>query len=286
MTKHTGRDLVWHHALQRVKNEESFYLDDIAQIEEIDLSKRTIRDTLKTLADIGWLAKDTPRAHQWRPGPLVLGEEVESPADTEPTDDEESNFSDAMSLDHIENATDFEEGEVYFGTVNEFSDRGDGLIEIPTSHINVGQIDSSAKGETIRFKFIGGTYGFCLDEQYTYPEYSVPGQESYLSSESSNTSSSTSTNASGSNSSGGSGSTGQSQQQPTSEVEEPELPAEPKDSDHTFVYYVASSKANYYHRSRGCPALDKREGDLLYVKKEINGERPDEISNLRRCMRC
>jgi hypothetical protein len=281
MTKHTDRDLVWHHALQRAKSEESFYLDDIAQVDEIDSSKRTIRDTLKTLVDTGWLAKDSPRAHEWQPGPLVLGEEIETSDDTESSEDADPNFTDAMSLDHIENATDFEEGEVYFGTVDRFSDYGDGLIEIPTSHINVGPIDNSANGETIRFKFVGGTYGLCLDDQYTHPEYSVPGQENSGPSESSNTSTSSSTK--GSASSEGSG---PSRQQSTSAVEEPNLPTKPKDSDHTFVYYVASSKANCYHSTRGCPALDKREGDLVCAEKELGGEIPDEISHLRPCMKC
>ncbi|WP_152422251.1 hypothetical protein [Haloarcula marismortui] len=172
MTKRTGRDLVWHQALQHAKNEESFYLDEIVQLEEVDVSKRTARDTLRTLADLGWLAKDTRHAHQWRPGPQVLNEEMGS------TEHTTSDSHDAISLDSIDNATHFTEGEVYVGTVDRFSNSGDGLIEIPSGHINVGPIDVSAKGETIQFKFVGGTYGLCLSEQYTDTEYSVPGVHS------------------------------------------------------------------------------------------------------------
>lgn len=172
MTKNTDRDLVWHQALKRAKNEESFQIDDIAQIEEIGLSKRTIRDTLRTLSDLGWLTKNSPRSHTWHPGRKIITDEIEH------TEETTSDYSNAKSLDHIENATDFIEGQVYFGIVDRFSESGDGLIEIPSSHINVGEIDNSSKGEEICFKFVGGTYGLCLDKKYTPPGYSVPGVSS------------------------------------------------------------------------------------------------------------
>lgn len=167
MTKHTERDLVWNQALQRAKAEESFQLDEIAERQDIDTSRRTIRDTLNTLVDLGWLAKETPHAHTWQPGRLIANEEAE------PTEDTTSDSYEGRSLDEIENATDFEKDEVYFGTVDRFSDSGNGLIEIPSSHINVGPIDDSAKGETIQFRYIGGTIGRCLNEEYTDSEYTV-----------------------------------------------------------------------------------------------------------------
>jgi len=68
--------------------------------------------------------------------------------------------------------------------------------------------------------------------------------------------------------------------------EKPELPPEPNDDQYTQLYYVATNKAECYHRLRSCDGLENREGELLAVKKEVDGEMPEEISDLRKCHRC
>lgn len=71
MTKHTSRDEVWNEALRRALLEESFKIEHIQRYTDDKMSNRTIRDTLNTMVELGWLTKDSPKAHRWRPGPKV-----------------------------------------------------------------------------------------------------------------------------------------------------------------------------------------------------------------------
>jgi len=71
MTKHTARDDVWASAVEAALNGDSFTLEQFKAgflISEKMPSDRTIRDTLNTMADMGWLRKDTPKSHYWHPG--------------------------------------------------------------------------------------------------------------------------------------------------------------------------------------------------------------------------
>lgn len=78
MTQHTSRDEVWHHALRYALIEESFTISRVANEMSEGVSRRTIRDTLNTMVDHGWLAKDSPQAHEWHPGPKAFDiEEIE-----------------------------------------------------------------------------------------------------------------------------------------------------------------------------------------------------------------
>lgn len=72
MTQHTSRDEVWNHALRYALLEESFKLSRVENEITREMSKRTIRDTLNTMVNYGWLAKDSPQAHEWHPGPKAL----------------------------------------------------------------------------------------------------------------------------------------------------------------------------------------------------------------------
>lgn len=72
MTKHTSRDEVWNHALRYALLEENFKVSHIKDEMTGGVSHRTIRDTLNTMVDHGWLAKDSPQAHEWHPGPKAL----------------------------------------------------------------------------------------------------------------------------------------------------------------------------------------------------------------------
>jgi hypothetical protein len=71
MTKHTVRDDVWASAIEAALRGDSFTLEQfksgLLMADEIP-SDRTIRDTLNTMADMGWLRKDSPKSHYWHPG--------------------------------------------------------------------------------------------------------------------------------------------------------------------------------------------------------------------------
>ena len=65
MARHTRRDLVWDAAL-RIRNERKhadrdidrdFHVGDVLERIEIDVSDRHVRDTLDTMAELGWLEK-------------------------------------------------------------------------------------------------------------------------------------------------------------------------------------------------------------------------------------
>lgn len=69
MTKNTAQDEVWNCALRYALLEESFKLPRISDEIASDTSDRTIRDTLNTMVDCGWLDKKSQQAHTWQPGP-------------------------------------------------------------------------------------------------------------------------------------------------------------------------------------------------------------------------
>lgn len=164
MAKHTGRDLVWDRALQHAINKESFKLDEIAEHESVDVSKRTIRDTLNTLTDLGWLSKETPKSNEWNPGSLVIDGEV-----GERVEDELPDYSDATTLEGIERPSELSEDEIYIGTVDRYTSNA--IITLPSGHVNLGPIDESAVGEVVRFRPNNGSWAECLDEEYTYEGY-------------------------------------------------------------------------------------------------------------------
>jgi len=69
MTKHTARDEVWNHALRYALLEEPFSIQRIRSDMTTRVNSRTIRDTLNTMVDCGWLDKESSQAHTWYPGP-------------------------------------------------------------------------------------------------------------------------------------------------------------------------------------------------------------------------
>lgn len=66
----------------------------------------------------------------------------------------------------------------------------------------------------------------------------------------------------------------------------PELPPEPEEENKTFLYYVDTSRAECYHSARHCSGLEKRQGDLRVVEAEVDGELPEQVSDLRKCHIC
>lgn len=65
MTKHTSRDAIWHAALEVAREHASessrwkrrFGIGEVAEQADADVSRRTVRDTLATMADLGELAE-------------------------------------------------------------------------------------------------------------------------------------------------------------------------------------------------------------------------------------
>lgn len=195
MTQHTGRDVVWDVTIRIAMTEESFCIDDIAQNDSVDVSKRTVRDTMRTMADFDWLQKEVPNGTQWRRGPLLTGEK-------ELMTDERENQS-PKSVGEFDSVGELSEGEVYFGTVDKASSNALIWLDEPNgSHVNLGPIDKSVVGEEVRFRYLAGVWGRCLDEEYTYEGYDPQSDGSSSSSSSSSYSSKTSVNIPAAKSSG------------------------------------------------------------------------------------
>jgi len=58
MVTNTKRDRVWNAALELAENRETFALDDVyATCDATDLSDRTMRDVLTTMAELDWIEK-------------------------------------------------------------------------------------------------------------------------------------------------------------------------------------------------------------------------------------
>ena len=163
MTQHTGRDAVWDAAIRTATTEESFSVDDIVENESITVSKRTVRDTMGTMADLGWLKKQEVNSSQWQPGVLITDDE--SLTTLEEHDNENL-------IDNFENVSELEKGEEYVGVVDKASPNA--LIWLNGTggnHINLGPINGSAVGEEVRFRYLGGVWGKCLENEYTYDGY-------------------------------------------------------------------------------------------------------------------
>jgi len=164
MTQHTVQDLVWNIALRTAMTEDSFCINDIIEHGSIEASKQTVRDTMKSMADLGWLEKQSSTGSQWQQGPLMNGENDL----TVVTEEKE----DPKPLDEVTQPSELNKGEVYIGTVDKASSNA--LIWIDESngnHINLGPIDESVVGQEVRFRYIQGVWGKCLEEEFTYDGY-------------------------------------------------------------------------------------------------------------------
>ena len=60
---------MWNHALRYALLEEPFSIQRIRSDMTTRVNSRTIRDTLNTMVDCGWLDKESSQAHTWYPGP-------------------------------------------------------------------------------------------------------------------------------------------------------------------------------------------------------------------------
>jgi hypothetical protein len=68
-------------------------------------------------------------------------------------------------------------GQVCVGEVDRLSNSGNAMVEglggyRTLSEINLGQLDSKAVGERVRFKYINNGWGKCLVDEYTSKDYS------------------------------------------------------------------------------------------------------------------
>lgn len=73
---------------------------------------------------------------------------------------------------HVTSTSQLEKDEVYFATVDKAS--GNALIRLDHSdgsHINIGPIDKPAAGKQVKFRYVEGVWGLCLDEEYSYDGY-------------------------------------------------------------------------------------------------------------------
>ncbi|WP_152422252.1 hypothetical protein [Haloarcula marismortui] len=168
--------------------EDSFSIDEVVEDESIAVSKRTVRDTMKTMAELGWLEEQTVNTNQWQQGPLMT-EDMDSTS--------KKQHQGPTPIDQVDQTRELEGGEVYVGTVDKASSNALIWLDEPHgSHINLGPIDESVVGEEVRFRNLQGVWGKCLDEEYTYDGYN-PKEDGSSSSSSSHRSSKTSSHSSG-----------------------------------------------------------------------------------------
>lgn len=163
MTKHTSRDTVWNQALQLALTEGSFKLSRIRQGLPSQISNETVRDTVKTMADHGWLSKEKSQADEWESGPQI--QSANTVRENHRTSD----------VTHVADVSSLSEGKVYTGTVERFSNSDNANVGLPPNldrdFVNLGPISEESEGEIVIFRFIETGWGECLDEKYTYSGY-------------------------------------------------------------------------------------------------------------------
>lgn len=163
MTQHTDRDMVWDTAIRIAMTQESFCIEDVVETDPVEVNKRIVRDTMRTMADLNWLRKQNPNGEQWQRGPVLTGEK-------DPMEKYQS--KDGIPVDQFNHFSELDEGEVYVGTVDKASSNAlIWLTEPGGQHINLGPIDQSVVGEEVRFRYIQTVWGRCLDEEYIYDGY-------------------------------------------------------------------------------------------------------------------
>ena len=165
MTKHTGRDDVWDHALRLALDEECFKLQRVRDAASEELSDRTIRDTLNTMTDKGWLSKQTPQSHEWNPGPRCRGEEPDARTDAV----------------RISRGVVLEPGKVYIGKVDRISNNRNVLVSAGSTSsefINIGSVKNRKRGQEVEFEYVLGKHGRCTEDKYIADNYSHPSKES------------------------------------------------------------------------------------------------------------
>lgn len=144
--------------------EDTFCSSNISQNNSVDVSERVVRNIMETMADLGWLEKQNPNRDQWQQGPLMTSNNTEVVLKREKED--------PQPVDQITQVSELNEGEVYIGVVDKASSNAlIWLDEAKDSHINLGPIDESVVDEEVRFRYIQGVWGKCLDEEYTYQGY-------------------------------------------------------------------------------------------------------------------
>jgi hypothetical protein len=161
-------------------SEKPFKLREVQAGISGDISDRTVRDTLNTMADKGWLSKDSPNSHLWNPGPLTRGEEPDEGNRLKHSSEDGAGLDPDVEVNELPSqASRMEKGAVYEGTVDRFAGRN-AIVNLSSQgdHVNLGPIDKEAAGETVLFKSVSGIWGKCLDEEYIYDSYAPKDGES------------------------------------------------------------------------------------------------------------
>lgn len=81
----------------------------------------------------------------------------------------DSKSHDVALVGGFDTSSSLSEGEVYSGTVETASRNA--VIQLQTGHVNLGPIDTSVVGETVKFEYVGGVWGKCLEDEYIYDGY-------------------------------------------------------------------------------------------------------------------
>jgi hypothetical protein len=219
-----------------------------------------------------WLNKESPQSHEWGPGTRIINDDL----------DEASPVAGATD------PNDLVEGEIYKGEVDEFEYNEEvdetphsGIILLEMGHINLGPIDESAKGETVKFENVGWNYGKCLNEEYISDSYDPRDGVAFNPESRDKEESEESTSSSDSKSNTKSGTS-----TPVApEVSSSEKPPEPPKIG-SIVYHVSAGNPDCFHVTDNCRGLENAESELHSKKVERYGEPPEEISHLRPCMSC
>lgn len=64
-----SRDHIWDVTLSLLEDRDEFRVRDVENELEIETSTRTVRRTLAAMERLGWLEREAPGAHYWKPGP-------------------------------------------------------------------------------------------------------------------------------------------------------------------------------------------------------------------------
>jgi|APHM01.1.fsa_nt_gi hypothetical protein len=74
---------------------------------------------------------------------------------------------DPKPIGNLDQSSELTSGEEYYGTVDRVSSSGNAIIQSASNqHINLSGIDESAVGEEVKFRYLGGVWGECLDNKY------------------------------------------------------------------------------------------------------------------------
>lgn len=69
MVDPTHRDHLWDTVIRLLSESDQFTAQDVLDLVEMEMSKRTVQRALYVMRDLGWLEKEKKEGHFWFPGP-------------------------------------------------------------------------------------------------------------------------------------------------------------------------------------------------------------------------